>query len=412
MRLKGVPTIETLKATRRSPQRFRVRWNQGSRSFTDTDQREVLRFALDLVANGYRDPRELGKTYGSQSRQTQRSAAKPAKTETRTFRAVAEKYLTTRTADPGYLRKYRYALNKHAYPRFGDKPIKDIIVEDIDEIALESGLAPDTLQVLIGGRLSPIFNYAIDREWRERANPCRATLKQINVKRTMKPTLELQDAPMFFDHCYGVSELLGDFAILLYGTGLRWQEAAALTVGSINLERRVVRIRQVERAGIKGGKRIATDRGKSDSGFRDVPLPRRDDDPLIAMIKRRIQARKASEWLFTSPRGKRIYRSLVERGFKKARDAAMTEDGYGIHITPHALRRGFGHAVGDRNASEDTVKKLLGHKRFTGATSRYAFDRLTDEQVKELQPFIADLTWRESDGKKAQRRYPRLRPAA
>jgi integrase len=139
----------------------------------------------------------------------------------------------------------------------------------------QSDLAASTLKVLIGGRLSPIFDYAIDREWRERANPCRAALKQISDRRTMKPALELQDAPMFLDHCYGVSELLGDFATLLYGTGLRWQEAAVLTAGAINLDRRILRIRQVERAGIEGGKRVATDRGKSDNAFRDVPSPAR-----------------------------------------------------------------------------------------------------------------------------------------
>lgn len=153
MRLKGVPKITTLKATKRNPQRYRVRWDNGRRSFTDTDKKEVLRFALDLVANDYRDPRELGNSYGSGRRATAPPAPSTHHADTRTFQAVAERYLATRKADPGYLRKYRYTLKKHFYPRFGDKCINDITVEDIDDAIMESELATSTLRVVIGGRL-------------------------------------------------------------------------------------------------------------------------------------------------------------------------------------------------------------------------------------------------------------------
>ncbi|WP_433189194.1 tyrosine-type recombinase/integrase [Actinoallomurus sp. CA-150999] len=130
------------------------------------------------------------------------------------------------------------------------------------------------------------------------------------------------------------------------------------------------------------------------------------------MIKRRIQSRKASDWLFTAPRGGRIYRSLAERGFATTREAALVQHGYDHRITPHALRRGFSQAVQDRGATADQIKRLLGHTRLTGATSHYAVDRLTDPQIAELQPFIADLTWRHSDGDKIQRRFRRLHPVA
>jgi integrase len=156
-----------------------------------------------------------------------------------------------------------------------------------------------------------MFDYAIDREWRERANPCRAVSKHIKPKRAMQPILEAKDAPMFVDRCYMVSELLGDFASVLYGTGLRWQEASALTVGAVDLKRRVIRITQVEREGPTRGIKIASDRGKSDSGFRDVPHPKSLNDPLIVILANRIYGRRPNEWLFTSRTGGRIYYELA-----------------------------------------------------------------------------------------------------
>jgi hypothetical protein len=47
--------------------------------------------------------------------------------------------------------------------------------------------------------------------------------------------------------CWTPTGWRGDFFTLVYGTGLRWQEAAALDVASIDWKRRVVVVRQVLR---------------------------------------------------------------------------------------------------------------------------------------------------------------------
>jgi hypothetical protein len=52
-----------------------VRWDRGSKSFTDIDQREVMRFAVDLVSNYYQDPRLQGNLYGKEARRAQQQAA-------------------------------------------------------------------------------------------------------------------------------------------------------------------------------------------------------------------------------------------------------------------------------------------------------------------------------------------------
>lgn len=134
---------------------------EGARVFTDSGRTEVMRFALDLVANDYRDPRDLGKTYGRERLRAEQSNDAEAGLE----------------ATPGYLRRYRRALELHAYPVFGNEHIDNIRVAHVDTAASRSGLGGGSRKRFIGGLLSPIFDYAIDREWRERANPCRATSK-------------------------------------------------------------------------------------------------------------------------------------------------------------------------------------------------------------------------------------------
>jgi integrase len=411
VRHKGIPKIERLKATKRLPQRYKVRWDRGTKSFTDTDRAEVLRFTADLVANDYIDPREDGRLYGKEARAAKRKAAAASK-EDRSFRTVAERYLDVLDATPGYVQRYRGHLKNHAYPVIGDMHVRDIRVEDVESVAIRCKLAPSTRSRLVSGLISPIFDYAIDREWRERGNPCRAVAKLINAKPVRQPTLELADAPMFLEHCRSVSELVGDFATLLYGTGYRWQEASCLKVSSVHLLQRKLTISAVEREAASGVE-VAIDRGKSDAGFRDSPLPALDDDPLIAMLTRRTQDRDGDEWLFSTQKGRRIYYDVIQDGLEEARAIALAEDGYDVHITPHGLRRGFSQAVHDRGATGDQVKLLLGHVRLTGATARYAVERLTPAHIHELQPLIADLTWRRSHGENAEQRFKKaiLAPA-
>ncbi|WP_433191223.1 tyrosine-type recombinase/integrase [Actinoallomurus sp. CA-150999] len=153
----------------------------------------------------------------------------------------------------------------------------------------------------------------------------------------------------------------------------------------------------VERESATGGVEVVVDRGKSDAGFRDSPLPAPDDDPLITMLTRRTHGRDSSEWLFLTQNGHRIYYGIIQEGLAQARRLAREQDAYYVHITPHALRRGFAQAVQDRSATTDQLKLLLGHVRLTGATARYAQERLTPPQITELQPLIAGLTYRRRD---------------
>jgi hypothetical protein len=126
MRHKGVPKIETLAATRQSPQRFRLRWDRGSKSFTDIDRTEVMRFALDLVGNGYHDPRNLGNVYGKDRRKLTQSGG--TGTNEYSFHNVSKRYLESLDVTPGYLRRYRRSLETYAYPAFGDKHIDEVKV--------------------------------------------------------------------------------------------------------------------------------------------------------------------------------------------------------------------------------------------------------------------------------------------
>ncbi|GAB3976478.1 hypothetical protein GCM10029978_063460 [Actinoallomurus acanthiterrae] len=109
MRHKGIPKIETLKATKRLPLRYKVRWDRGSKSFTDTDRAEALRFGTDLVKNDYIDPREDGRLYGKKAREAQRKTA-TSPSEDHSFHAVAQRYLQALEGTHGHLQRYRSQL--------------------------------------------------------------------------------------------------------------------------------------------------------------------------------------------------------------------------------------------------------------------------------------------------------------
>lgn len=147
--------------------------------------------------------------------------------------------------------------------------------------------------------------------------------------------LELRDAPMFLSHCYGVSDLVGDFASLLFGVGLCYQEAACLSVGAVDLGRRILRIFAVERESSGDGVEVATDYGKSVASFRDMPLPQRDDDPLIIILKRRIGGRRSDDWLFTAPRGGRI--KIAEQPKIKSNDFSAMHDSQEPRPATHTI---------------------------------------------------------------------------
>nr|WP_237418442.1 tyrosine-type recombinase/integrase [Actinomadura rayongensis] len=321
----------------------------------------------------------------------------------RTYRKVALAYVDTRRKKkvvPSTVERYLECLRLHVFPVIGNMDINEIGSEDIREVLDRASkkLAPSSLRVLHSSVLFPVFKWAIDSEWRERANPCQLTARELSHEINEQPILLPDDAPAFLTCAYALAEpgpqgekpidpdgLAGDFFALLQGTGFRWQEGAALDVDSVDWKRRVVVVRQVLR--YKVG--LARDKGKSRAAFRDFPLPDSDDDPLVELLMRRTKGRRGHEPLFATRRGTRIYADLARHLLREAADLAEREHGITGVRGFHSFRRGFATTLEDREIPENSLKLVLGHVRHTGATARYV--RLTRKQIENIRPYIGGI---------------------
>lgn len=141
---------------------------------------------------------------------------------------------------------------------------------------------------------------------------------------------------------------LRDRAILelIYGSGLREAEAAALNVGDINFDNGYVTVL-----------------GKG-SRLRKEPVGKEANKALKAYLKARSEQgipADGSAPLFLNPRGGRLttrsYQNIVA---KYARQAGLMKD-----ISPHGLRHSFATHLLDNGADIRAVQELLGHASVT-----------------------------------------------
>lgn len=150
---------------------------------------------------------------------------------------------------------------------------------------------------------------------------------------------------------------------LLYGTGLRFSEMADLAVGQVDIEDRVVWVRQ--------GK------GRRD---RVVPLGRWAAHWLARHIKISADHRRRfrSERVFLTVRGLRVHDFMINQVLREyARAARITK-----HITVHALRHTCATVLIKGGADVRQIQKLLGH---ASLSTTAVYTHLDLEDLRRVQ---------------------------
>ncbi|MGZ6869861.1 MAG: site-specific integrase, partial [Frankiaceae bacterium] len=184
------------------------------------------------------------------------------------------------------------------------------------------------------------------------------------------------------DACGGYRPLV----LLLGYTGLRWGEATALRVRSVNLLRRRVAVAE---AVVEIDGRLVYGTPKTHRR-RSVPIPAFLVDDLAALCA----GKGADDLVFTSPEGA----ALREGNFRRrCFDRAAVAVGL-PNLHPHELRHAAASLAVDAGANVKHVQRLLGHKSAAMTLDVYAdlfedgLDELADRMNVAAYQTLADST--------------------
>jgi integrase/recombinase XerC len=149
---------------------------------------------------------------------------------------------------------------------------------------------------------------------------------------------------------------------MLYGTGIRRSELISLNRNSVDLSRRVLRVR-----------------GKGDK-IREIPLTPSLCDEILLYLQS-VDSLKCADTapeapLLQTPRGGRLYPVYVDRAVK---EALGDVPGISGRKSPHVLRHTLATELLDGGADLNSIKELLGHGSLA-ATQVY-----THNSIERLQ---------------------------
>lgn len=323
---------------------WRVRWyddhrRMRARSFRTKREAEQWQTTVDheLREGVYRD-RALGQT---------------------TFADVAEEWLATRTdITPTSRYTYRGALNRHLLPRWGAVAVARIRRQDIATwfAGFQGRLSPRSV-IGIHRVFSMVLGWAMETD-RIATNPARGLpLPRPDADRHVFLTHAEVDA------LANAAEGYRTMILTLAYTGLRFGEAAALRVASVDLDARRLTVSHAWAGGNTGTPYLSTPKNHE---RRRVGLPLF----LVAELAEVIGGRPSEAWLFVSPRGvvldlpnwnRRVFAPAVRR-------AGLGDRG----LTPHSLRHTAASLAIAAGADVKVVQTMLGHKDAAMTLNVYA----------------------------------------
>jgi integrase/recombinase XerC len=274
-----------------------------------------------------------------------------------------ESYLADeRRFSPQTVLAYRADLDRFSdfwEREFGEGPAAKTPLSKIDTLAVRSHLASlhraELSNRSLARHLSTLrsfFRWAC-REGHLERNPAKG-LPSPRVPRSLPRALTLTDTESLLEtedegHLPDRERALFE---LLYATGLRVSEAAALDLEDVDLSARMLR---------------AQGKGRKE---RIVPFGETAEDALRAWLpvrrELRLSASHVEEPLFVNARGGRLTTRSMARVLKRRLRAA----GLPAQISPHALRHTFATHLLQSGADLRSIQELLGHASLS-TTQKY-----------------------------------------
>ncbi len=251
----------------------------------------------------------------------------------------------------------------------------------------------------VHGLLSSALNTAItDKIITD--NPCRG----MRLPRTDHQSIEMVLLnPEEFDRLFALIPVhYQPFILTLVGTGMRFGEATALTVGDVDLDTKSIRIRQAWKK--TGYSKRELGASKTKRGRRTVAMP----PEVVDILRPLVESRAHKDYLFLNRKGKPIDGSFGDKTWNKAvREFAgdtvkishdkdgrkiyiVTKLGRGLHPTIRDLRHTHASWCIQDGIPLTVIQRQLGHESIKttsdiyGHLQRSDFDTLANSIARRL----------------------------
>ena len=279
------------------------------------------------------------------------------------FKDVAEEWydLTEDTISVQTQRNYnRYY--KTAIDFFGDKPIKEITIKDINDYLLNlknKGFGKNTI-ITAKTPLNLIFNYAITNEY-ILSNPCQHAKMPVMQKASPRLAASNHDEQAILDS--DDQFIVPKIALL---TGMRKGEIYGLRWEDIDFDEKIISVKRS--IGWDSASRPVVQSPKTKTSIRDIPL-------LPQLEKVLLPIRKQSGYVAGEPQTSAMHQH----------NYAAYQKRVGITATMHQLRHSFATIALENGVPLKSVSELLGHSNITVTANVYTeFRRKSLEEAKKI----------------------------
>lgn len=321
-------------------------------------------FAAKVDAEGWLTDRrrEIDRELWSPPATTEQKKAKKAAEVT--FGDYAKKWVETRTVRGRSLRPrtrehYEAILERHIYPTFKDKPVRDISMEMVDRWYARTAKDAPTVRAHAYSLLRTIVETARKRDRLIDINPCMIVGAGSSERTTKTTTATIEQLATITAE---IPERFRPMIILATWCALRFGELVELRRKDVNLTEGVVSVRRGA-ARIKGGWDIGPT--KSHAGIRDVSIPPHVLPAIKAHLASKYVSSGPDALLFPPTTGVRLQPSTFYRHYYRARAKANRED-----LRFHDLRHTGATLAAQTGATLAELMARIGHST-PAAAMRY-----------------------------------------
>ena len=178
-------------------------------------------------------------------------------------------------------------------------------------------------------------------------------LKNLKVEKPLPEYYTEEEIKSFFQQSMKKEYYNAFKAFLL--TGMRFEELASLNCSDIDLENRMIRVRNKEG--------FTT---KTDNAVREIPM----GDELYNIVEKLVQNKSENDYVFTSANGEKLReRSLLVICKRVAKNAGITSRAF-----IHKFRHTFATMLVQWDVPLESIKELLGHSSIV-ETEVYAHNK-------------------------------------